>query len=281
MTGKQRKLVNRIIAKVYHLTKSEKIRLALLNVNTKFFIDWNNNIEYDPTNKLFWLKNGKKYLLPVEKPYFDFNEKIIERRVLEIFCPKYIPKKGDVIINVGAGIGEELYFFQKKIEKKGRIYNIEASPSSFSKLEILCRKNNYLQCRNFNCAISNSNGEIWIEEGPDYLKNKINNNAKGIKIPCYSLDQFIADNSITYVDFLKVNIEGAEFQMIEGMKDSIDIIENIAISCHDFLLKNNRYEIIEKVKSFLIAHSFTVFQKSTGNEILDSWLFAKKTNGTI
>lgn len=140
MKGSQRKIISRIIAKVYHLTKNETLKLALINLTTKIFVDWKNEIEYDSTNELFWLKSGKEYLLAVEKPYFDFHRKYFEQRGLEIFCQNYLPQKGDIIINVGAGIGEELFFFQGKIMPYGKLYNIEASPASFQKLEILCKK---------------------------------------------------------------------------------------------------------------------------------------------
>ena len=271
-----KKFINKIITKVYFLTKNEVVRLALLNICTKFFVDTKNKIEYDSGFNLFWLKNKSKYLLPVENPYFDFDEKEIDRRVLDIFCQKYIPKKGDVIINIGAGIGEELSFFLKKIEENGRLFNIEASPLSFEKLKMLCEKNNYSQCRNFNLAISDNNGEKWIEECSDYFKNRINSDAKGTKVHSYTLDKFVADNGIGEINFLKVNIEGAELQMIDGMRDSVKLIENIAISCHDFLIRNSENEIKTEVEAFLSANNFEIFERNTGNEVLDSWLYAKR-----
>lgn len=138
------------------------------------------------------------------------------------------------------------------------------------------QKNNYLNCANFNFAISDRNGEQWIEETIDYYKNKTNRNAIGTKVLCYSFDQFVVDNKIYEINYLKVNIEGAEFHMIDGMKDSINSIENIAISCHDFLSKKNDNIIMNKVKDFLTTNNFEVFQRKTGSEILDSWVYGKR-----
>lgn len=279
MKGSQLKVIKRIIAKIYFLSKSDFLRLALNNLSSKLLIDRKNEIEYDCANNLYWLKRGRKYLLSIENPYFDFHWKNFEQRVLNICCWRYIPKEGDVIINVGAGIGEEVNFFREKIEENGQLHNIEASPANYKKLELLCQKNNYFNCINHNCAISDSNGEMWIEETENYVGNKTNEEGIGIKVRCFSLDQFIVDNNLSKIDYLKVNIEGAEFQMIDGMTNCLKISQNIAISCHDFLSEGNDSTIKNKISNYLIANDFQVFYRNSGNEVLDSWLYGKKCKG--
>lgn len=269
----QKRIVSRIIAKIFYITQNEGIRLKLVNFSTKIFVDWKNSVEYDSFNKLFWLKSGKEYLLPVDHPYFNFHKIFLEARFINIFCRQYTPLRGDIVVNLGAGVGEELISFQNRIKSEGKLYNIEASPSTFRKLDILSKKNNFSNCYNYNCAITNIIGEIWIKENIHYLRSKTNLNNIGMTIPSYSLDKFVEDQKILTIDYLKVNIEGAEYDMIDGMKDSIKIIKNIAISCHDFLSKNEDYRIMNKVKKFLIANNFEVIQRYTGNEILDSWVY--------
>ena len=93
---------------------------------------------------------------------------------------------------------------------------IEASPKSYKKLELLTSKNSYKNCNNYNIAISDTNGRIWIEEKDNYRINQINENFQGQEIASLTLDKFVEDNQIREINFLKVNIEGSELQMIKA-----------------------------------------------------------------
>jgi len=269
------KFINRIINKIFVISKNEKLRRYCLIIATKMFKNPKNNIEFDKENNWYWLKKGNKYLQFVKRPYFDFSEKEMNQRCLQIFCKYYLPRVGDLIIDIGAGIGTEICFFEDRIKNQGKLYNIEASPSNFYGLQQVTKKNKFKNCYNFNFALSNNNEPIWMEENENYVVNKINKEAKGLKIEAITLDQFVIINQIKKINLLKVNIEGAEYDMIDGMKESAKIIVNIAISCHDFLF-NKKQNIKNKVVLFLKENNFEIFYEDSGNEVLDSWIYGKK-----
>lgn len=275
MKKSQRKFINRIINKAYSVTKSSKLQLALLNGATRMFKNGENHIEFDPKNNTYWLKKGTKYLMPAEQPYFDFSEKEMYQRCVNIFCKHCTLEQGDTVIDIGAGVGTEVCYFTDQIGTAGNLYNLEASPSSYKTLSILTEKNKLTNSHNFNMAISNSEEPIWMEEGDNYVVNAVNKEAKGIMIPAITLDQFVIDNKIKSIKLLKVNIEGAEFDMIDGMKEAVHCIDNVAISCHDFLFDKGT-KIQDKVVTFLEANQFDVFYENTGNKVLDSWIYGKK-----
>jgi FkbM family methyltransferase len=213
--------------------------------------------------------------MPTIQPYFDFSEKEIYQRCVNIFCKHCKLENGDTVIDIGAGVGTEVCYFTDQIGTNGNLYNLEASPSSYKTLKTLTEKNRLKNCHNFNLAISNSQEPIWMEEGDNYVVNTVNKEAKGVLIQATTLDQFIVKNSISSIKLLKVNIEGAEFDMIDGMTEAINIIENVAISCHDFLFNKDPL-IRDKVVSFLTANQFEIFYENTGNKVLDSWIYGKK-----
>ena len=68
----QRKFINRIINKLYAITKSDKLRLFCLNIATKLFKNTNNSIQFDSENNWYWLKSGSRFLKLTKKPYFRF-----------------------------------------------------------------------------------------------------------------------------------------------------------------------------------------------------------------
>ena len=59
------------------------------------------------------------------------------------------------------------------------------------------------------------------------------------------------------------------------MKESIKLIENIAVSCHDFLFKENK-KIKESLVGFFQENDFEIYYNNTGNTVTDSWIYAKK-----
>lgn len=271
-----KKTLRRSINKVFHITKNKSLYVLLINIYNKSFNSFKNKVEYDNTNNFYWLKYGNQYLQAVDSPHFDFNKEALINKFQDIFLQFYKIERNDVIIDLGAGIGAELFFLQSKIGKSGKIYAIEASPNSFNKLNTLIKKNPYHNCGAFNYAISSYSGDIWMEEEENYRIAQTNKVKKGVKVPCYTLDQFVINNRITKINFLKVNIEGGEYDMIDGMKDSINIIENLAISCHDFLDDKPGKIIQNKVESFLKAHNFNLEYRHTGDKVLDSWIYGSK-----
>ena len=90
-----------------------------------------------------------------------------------------------------------------------------------------------------------------------------------------TFDDFIEENNIDRIDLFKVNIEGAEMQIIKGMDKHIQLIENFAISCHDFLFQEETH-IRETVSEFFKSKGFEVSEINTGNKYIDSWIFGKR-----
>ena len=199
----------------------------------------------------------------------------MRQRCSNIFFKHYKLKPEDVVIAIGAGIGMEVCFFEEGIGEGGKLYNIEASPSSFHGLEETTTKNEFKNCFNYNIAISDANEPLWMEEDENYVINSINKEGKGTRIEALTLDEFVTVNKIDKIALLKANIEGAEYDMIDGMNESVKIIDNIAVSCHDFLFDSGE-KIKNKMVDFLEAHDFELFYVNSGNKVLDSWIYGKK-----
>lgn len=268
-------IINYCLKFVFLFVRNGAARAKIVTGISRLLFSRNNNLEYDPAFKSYWLKHDNEFLFLVAKPYYNFSKKNLYRSIESLYCKHYTPRAGDVIIDVGAGIGTETLFFHEKLGETGKIFSIEASTDSYNKLEAMCRKNGIKNSFNFNTAISGFNGKIWMEETERFEVNQINNDRKGIEIDCLTLDEFVKRNHITQVDLIKVNIEGAELEMIGGMKDSIGIIRNVAVSCHDFLFEDDR-RIMDTVVGFLQEHGFEISYNQTGNQVTDSWIYAKR-----
>ena len=58
--------------------------------------------------------------------------------------------------------------------------------------------------------------------------------ATRIEVPCLTLDELIKSNGIAKIDFLKIDCEGTEYQILFGASaDAIEKIDRIAMEIHE------------------------------------------------
>jgi len=137
--------------------------------------------------------------------------------------------KHPVIVVIGAYTGNDVIEFAKKYPT-GTIHAIEACPVNFKILKdrVVSLKN--VVCDNI--AISNENGIVdfyyanqkknnGTSQGNSLYKKFVSQKkwvkeAKVIKIKSLTLDAFYKLHKINYVDFLKINAEGAEYKIFEN-----------------------------------------------------------------
>lgn len=196
----------------------------------------------------------------------------------------YIPKDGDVVFDIGAGVGEELMILSKCVGHTGRVFAVEAHPKTFKVLEYNKDKNSLDNTQLINYAINDVPGFVFIEDNNDSLGNKLisSQSANTFKVQAVTIEQLIDQFKIEKIDFIKVNIEGAEQLLIRGIGESIGKIKNLAISCHDF-----RYEIegneFFKTKSVVIEYlkdnKFEISLRTTSNPLLDDYVYASLRSG--
>ena len=99
-----------------------------------------------------------------------------------------------------------------------------------------------------------------------------------IEIPGITWENFIKRYRIETIDLLKMNIEGAEKELLNSMKDFTPI-KRFVISCHDFRANNNEgeyYRTRDIVEKILICNKYTLKQFSYGQAWSDDWIYAEK-----
>lgn len=221
------------------------------------------------------IQSGK--VLVIDKfPWWAITYERLYQNVMNICCQYYMPKIGDIVFDIGAGVGSETLIFSDFVGDTGRVYSIEANPKTFEYLKKMSFLNNLKNVYLINVAISDKKGYTYIENKKHHVSNRITDSKKNsILINTISIDELVEENHLKKIDFLKVNIEGAEIEMIKGMNKSIHKIRNFAISCHDFLF-GNKTDIKESLIHFFSNHGFEIHTVSTGHPVRDSWIFGRK-----
>ena len=80
-------------------------------------------------------------------------------------------------------------------------------------------------------------------------------------MPGTTLDNIFGSLALSRVDYLKMNIEGAEGPALSGMRELVQHTRNVCISCHDFLADTggpNELRTKANVVHFLKENGFAV-----------------------
>jgi FkbM family methyltransferase len=134
---------------------------------------------------------------------------------------KSIIKKGDHVLDVGANIGFHTLYFAQLVGNKGTVTSFEPVPRNYEALNININLNNYSNINTFNVALSNKKEQIAIDiDLKSTNPGAYNLFSKGgqTQINCEIGDEVIVNQKI---DFIKIDVEGYESFVIDGLLETI------------------------------------------------------------
>jgi FkbM family methyltransferase len=156
------------------------------------------------------------------------------RHLHEVFVSRdyemgYQVKPGDVVVDMGAGIGDFAVSIASR--KPKRVYCVEPSSSSFELLEYNTRN---LPSTLVNKAITHPFGSYNA-----CIAGASDGDVFGIT----TFKDFVKDYNIDYIDFLKVDIEGGEYNIFN--EENIDFLTSkVRVTVVEFHIRieNNNYK---------------------------------------
>jgi FkbM family methyltransferase len=172
------------------------------------------------------------------------------------------PQQGDVIVDVGAGRGEDAVTFSRAVGETGRVIAIEAHPVSFAILKNFCRLNRLANVTPLQLALMDKPGTVRVAESKSsWMENAIahGEGSSGIEVQAGTLNDVCKEQGLKDIAFLKMNIEGAERYALLGMEPMIQNIRQICVACHDFrsdLGHGEHFRTRAFVEWFLVDHGF-------------------------
>ena len=136
-------------------------------------------------------------------------------------------KEGMVCFDIGGNIGYYVTLENKLVGKNGKILVTEPSPTNRKYLEknVLAQGTNNIEIFDFACGDFDGITKFSISKFSNYSQvfdeKKFSNADEVIHIPIRKLDTFLTEKNITKLDFIRMDIEGYELNVIEGAKECI------------------------------------------------------------
>ncbi len=210
------------IRDVYNLFQDEKSKATYLMVwLSKVLNDESLTYLFEPEEE-FTFNDGP---LEYKGHTIDYMDNVCKHELLaELYEMKYLkPERGDVIFDVGGYKGDTAIFFASRVGEEGRVFSFEPITANFNHFnENIANNNlqNVVTCINMGCsdtttiakAVSIDCGAPW-----SFVSEDIGN----IDIKLTKIDDFIKDNNMNKLDFIKMDVEGFEENVLLGAKESI------------------------------------------------------------
>ena len=204
---------------------------------------------------------------------------IYETDTREYWLRHYTPVPGQVIIDVGAGHGEDTLTFSRGVGPTGRVIAIEAHPVSFRILRNFCTLNGLKNVTTVHAALMDKPGAVRVIESPSsWTENEVRDDreSNGIQVASRTLDEICETYGIGEIAFLKMNIEGAERYALRGMERTMPRIRQICVACHDFRADLGHGEHLRtrtSTQQLLARHGFTILSRSDGQGAIRDHVF--------
>ncbi len=137
----------------------------------------------------------------------------------EYFHPEVQPANGDIVIDggVSANIRPQV-MFSNAVGEKGKIYGFEPDPVG------LCEANDQLEKTQANenyklipLGLWDKKDTLFFELNGQGTHVDTTQNTHSVRCDVVSIDEFVSSSRIKKVDFIKLDVEGAEANVLKGL----------------------------------------------------------------
>lgn len=144
-----------------------------------------------------------------------------EKRDVEL-CRSYITPDS-VVLDIGANIGLHSIFFAS-LTPRGRVLAFEPSMATFELLTRNTRGKHNVSP--LNIALSDTGGVKEFFEADDNAYSSLVDTKRTrieavARVVCMRADDIVRDLQLSRVDFVKIDVEGLEYNVLRGMEDVI------------------------------------------------------------
>ncbi|MDX2359891.1 MAG: FkbM family methyltransferase [Crocinitomicaceae bacterium] len=131
------------------------------------------------------------------------------------------PKEGATILDCGGCWGDTALYFDRKV-KNAKIFTFEFVPSNIELLNTNLALNNIHSVEVIEQPVGKISGSVYhvVDKGPSSTLSDTPSEGS-FEVETISIDDLVVSKAIGKVDFIKMDIEGAELIALEGARETI------------------------------------------------------------
>jgi len=210
-----------------------------------------------------------------EKDYFkviakDFSFKSYDNPYYDVLVPlrgylkEYQLRPGDAIIDGGAYTGHFSLMASKLVGAKGKVIAFEPDEDNYKTLLSNIKLNKAKNITAVKKGLWSKDDKLVFcsesSKGSSFCKD--GRGSKGLKVPVTSIDSELRRRKVKKLDFVKMDIEGAEIKAVEGSKEIMKKSKpKMAIASYHVVDGKKTYIALEKLLKKLAYTAKTGFKR--------------------
>src|SRR5215217_2304057 len=193
-----------------------------------------------------FLKIGDPLMLEIYVPKHNYNiycplnkeDFIVMTRHEDDIIERFLPKQGDIVVDIGAHMGRYTIISSKRVGANGKVVAIEAHPSNFEMLNRNIELNRLTNVIPLNYAVYSKDTKIKlylpeVESGytiyNTIMYNRARTEDKFVEVNANTLDYLLQLKGIMDINWVKIDVEGAEFEVLKGASNVLSKSKDIAL----------------------------------------------------
>jgi FkbM family methyltransferase len=194
----------------------------------------------------------KTLLLEIHVPSHDYHihcplnkeDFIVMTKHEEEIMGLFRPKEGDTVVDIGAHMGRYTIPSSKSVGASGKVIAVEAHPYNFRMLQHNLRLNKLTNVSVLNQAVYSQKARLKLYL-PDedlgftthhslmanYLNAKLSKDIERsyIEVEADTLDNLLKIRGVRQVNWIKIDVEGAEYEVLKGAEEVLSANKRISI----------------------------------------------------
>jgi FkbM family methyltransferase len=183
----------------------------------------------------------------------------------------FSPKIGDIVIDVGAAFGFYTILASKQVGQEGKVVAIEPEPDIFKMLNRNIKVNKLTNITSLDYAVYSKRTSLKLFSTYSVIQERAGQNLHSYtEVNADTLDNLLWGAGIKQVNWIKINVNGAEYEVLKGAKEILSASKRLSI-----LVEIHGRDTYEPTIKLLRSNNFEIeFEKTYGNG--DKHVLARK-----
>ena len=250
-------------------------------------------MDFPPFRWLYWLfrkikltkeisRNGSSYQVLLQNGVGGMNFLGHYENWLDNLLPFLMNEEQTVFIDIGANTGQTMLKVLPRFHKV-QYYAVEPNPACVSYLKELCRINQFTNVTILPAALSDVEGEtVLLRRYADDLLatttpqfRKFTRYSDRITVPVGIGDKLLESLSLSKIDLIKIDVEGGESNVINGLRKTIldfqpiILCEILPLGSTDDEVAAYRLSSATKLINIMKSLNYSIFNIALNVEVLE------------